>query len=78
MEACKGTRQEAGEKERNKTGGDKKEKETESTKGVGTSRQVGASGNGIKVKKDKVDQKKDAKSQTSSDVVKGRKTRDEL
>ena len=52
-----GTGQGAGEEERTK-GGDEQKKEAELTKGVSTSEQVGASGSGDRVKKDRVEQKK--------------------
>ena len=55
-------------------GGDKGKKEPKSTKEVGTSEQVGISGSGDRVKKDKADQKEKA-TQTWSDLVKGLKTR---
>ena len=47
------------------------------TEEVGTSEQVGTSGSGGRVKKDRADQKKKAKTRTWSDVVKGLELEDE-
>ena len=57
MDTGNGTGKEAGEEERTKIGGDEKKEEAKLTKEVGTSEQVGASGNN-RVKKDMVDRKK--------------------
>ena len=53
-------------------------KEPEPTEGVTTSEHVGASRDGGRVKQDSLADRKKAKTQTWSDVVKGLKTEDEL
>ena len=55
----------------------KKKKGVESTKEVDTSEQVGTSGNGGRVKKDKTDRKKKTKTRTWSNVVKGLEPKDD-
>jgi hypothetical protein len=66
-----GTEQGAREEEGAMKGGAKGKKEAESMKQVSTSEQVGTSAIGGRVKKDRADRKKKAKTQTWSDVVKG-------
>ena len=69
-ETCTGTEEVAREK-KNETREDKEKKGVESIEEVNTSDRVRTSGNNSKVEKDRADRKKEAKTRTWSDVVKG-------
>ena len=76
-ETCTGAEEVDSEK-KNETGADKEKKAAESTEEVCTSDRVRLSGKGGRVKMNKADRKKKAKTKTCSDVVKGLKIEDEL